>query len=209
MAVNIAMSTQNFRFNCPNCGTELEISLFTPVSDVFSFTCQHCYYPLNLYPLQNVAEMRREPVRKNAFLIHSSKKEDAPLVSQVAFLLLLHGVNTIKIEDDPRTERDWLQKSIDGIRNSNFVIAVLVRRYPFTDESGKFLYKGPDKCYDEIAMAFALGTIWGHKDMFGLVEEGVDPGRVLEQRAWCHSFTRGYDKLRIDSEFFDKLDGYV
>lgn len=203
------MSTETFRFTCPNCKTALEVNLFTPVPIALRFTCYDCCYPLYLYPLQNTVEIRREPVRKNAFLIHSSKKEDEPFVSQIAFLLMLYGVQTVKIEDDPRTERDWLQKSIDGIRDSHFAIAVLFKRYQFIDESGRFQYKAPDKCYDEIAMAFALGTIWGHKDILGLVEENVDPGRILEQRTWCHSFTRDNRQLKIDSEFFVKLDSYL
>ena len=203
------MATETFRFNCPNCETALEVKVFTPVTTTFKFICINCYFPLNVYPLRGIAEIRREPVRKNAFFIHSSKNEDAPFVSQLSFVLSLYGISIIRIEDDPRTERDWLQKSIDGIRNSHFVIAVLVKRYQFIDATGRFQYKAPDKCYDEIAMAFALGTIWGHKDVFGLVEEGVDPGRVLEERAWCHRFRIENQRQIIDIGFFERLDRYL
>lgn len=203
------MSTGKFNFSCPNCQFDLNVDLILPTPPLIKMICPECYNPLYFDPQKNYAKIRREPIRKNAFLIHSAKKEDKPFVDWFSDILLLYGARSIKIEDDPRTERDWLQKSIDGIKSSEFVIAVLIKRYSFTDELGTFRYKAPDKCYDEIAMAFALGTIWGHKDMFALVEEGVDPGRVLEERAWCHTITMETQKVIIDIEFFKRLDEYL
>lgn len=103
---------------------------------------------------------------------------------------------------------DWLQKSIDAIRNTDFAISFLTKRYQFTDEKGQNGWKAPDKCYDEIAMSFAL-----QKDLFALVEKETDSGRVLEDRAWCYQFekipTRGGAPITADTEFFTRLDSYV
>ncbi len=72
------------------------------------------------------------------------------------------------------------------------------------DEKGQIAgWKAPDKCYDEIAMSFALG-----KNILSLVEKGVDFGRVLENRMWCHRFERE-PKFKADTGFFANLDFYA
>ena len=99
---------------------------------------------------------------------------------------------------------DWLQKSLDGITSADFILVFLTKRYQFTDEKGQIAgWKAPDKCYDEIAISFAL-----RKDILALVEKGVDPGRVLETRAWCYRFEKE-PKFKAGTEFFKFLVSYL
>ena len=103
---------------------------------------------------------------------------------------------------------DWLQKSLDAIKNTDFTIAFLTKRYQFTDELGQGGWKAPDKCYDEIAISFAI-----QRDLFGLVEKETDSGRVLQDRAWCYQFekkpTQGGAPITVDWKFFSQLDLYT
>jgi hypothetical protein len=171
-----------------------------PPKRILTF-CVNCFFPLYFYPQNNNSEIRTENIKKSAFLIHSAVPEDRDLLKQFRSILGLHGVATHIIEDDPRPI-DFLQKSFDGIKNAQFTVVLLTKRYQFTNEKGLVGWKGADKCYDEIAMSFAFG-----RDIFAIVEKEVDPGRVLEARAWYYNFER--DPLRIPIEFFSKLAGYL
>lgn len=202
------MSKHILEFTCPNCSTNLryeEIALQLPT--FFPTRCVHCYYPLNFYPKENRIEFRIEKTKKTAFLIHSSKHEEKTLLDWFRAVLNLYGVSTRIIEEDHRPV-DWLQKSLDGISSSDFVLAFLTKRYQFTNESGKQGWKAPDKCYEEIAISFAL-----RKDIYALVEDEVDSGNVLTTRAWCYPFKKTTLKISpIETErngFFYILDGYV
>ncbi|MCJ7559720.1 toll/interleukin-1 receptor domain-containing protein [Candidatus Bathyarchaeota archaeon] len=155
-------------------------------------------------PSTNISEIRIEQLRKSAFLIHSSKEEEKDLLNWFRILLQLYGVSTLIIEEDSRSNVDWLQKSLDGIEHTNFVLAFLTKRYQFLDDNGQARgWKAPDKCYDEIAIAFAR-----KRDLFALVEKSVDPGMVLEQRAWCYEFHRE-PSVQIDIKLFQQLDSYM
>jgi len=116
-------------------------------------------------------------------------------------------VKTSIVEEDNRP-LDWLHKSKENIDQNNFIIALLTKRYQFKDDSSQLKWKGPDKCYDEIAMSF----MWG-KDIIALVEEGVDPGRVLERVAWCYFFKRGnrgaIKSIKDGNELFQRLDEFL
>ena len=120
----------------------------------------------------------------------------------------LYGVLTLIIEEDTRVEVDWLQKSLDAIKATDFAIPFLTKRYQFTDESGQIVgWKAPDKCYDEIAISFAM-----RRDLFALVEKGVASGNVLQTRAWCYQFDRQPTQgapINADLEFFKTLERHV
>jgi hypothetical protein len=207
------MSKHTISFSCPNCNSPLRIELIlqdakVQMMDAFATHCSSCYHPLIYYPKQNRAEIRIEKPSKKAFLIHSSKREDKAELDWLRTLLKLYGILTIVIEDDKRAKVDWLQKSLDGIRKTDFVIAFLTKRYQFTNEQHKYVWKAPDKCYDEITMSFTMD-----RTIFALVENETDPGRVLEDRAWFYLFskqpTTAGAPITADIEFFDSLDRYV
>ena len=193
-----------YNITCPNCSKIGVIEFLAPIEqESVAATCLECYFPLRFFPSSNTTEIRFVPIKKTAFLIHSSKPNERKDLDDFRSLMHLYGVSTKIIEEDPRSV-DWLQKSLDGIKESDFVLVFLTKRCQFTDESGKIVgWKAPDKCYDEIAISFAL-----KKDILALVEEGVDPGRVLETRAWCFRFSRE-PKLLIDITFFDRVDVYT
>lgn len=188
---------------CPNCSNEGSVSYFWQHEHPnFLAVCGKCSFPLVFDTKKKTAEIRVEPIKKRAFLIHSSKPNEKKLLNWFRELVKLYGVSTNIIEEDPRSI-DWLQKSLEGITSADFVLVFLTRRYQFTDESGKIGWKAPDKCYDEIAMAFA-----SHKDIFALVEKEVDSGRVLDTRAWCYRFERE-PELEADANFFIRIDKYL
>lgn len=194
----------SYEVSCPNCSTEnlVDFLLRRESPSVIIYCCR-CFYPIDYNTREETAEIRVTPIRKKAFLIHSSKPGEKKLLVEFRELLRLYGVNTFVIEEDPRSV-DWLQKSLDGITSSDFVLVFLTKRYQFTDEKGSIVgWKAPDKCYDEIAMSFALG-----RDIIALVEKEVDPGKVLETRAWCYRFERK-PKFKDAGEFFVFLDKYV
>jgi hypothetical protein len=171
----------------------------------FTTWCNGCYYPIRVYPTEKRSEIVIREIVKRAFLIHSSEKKEKIILDYFRALLKLYGVETLIIETDPRPV-DWLQKSLDGIKNGDFVIAFLTKRYQFANDSGAISgWKAPDKCYDEIAIAFAL-----EKQILALVEEEVEPGNVLSTRAWCYGFARnepskGACPIKIDTDFFTQL----
>jgi hypothetical protein len=135
---------------------------------------------------QNIAEIRSETPHKKTFLMHISKREEKAILDWFRFLLKLYGVSTILLEENTRVRVDWLQRSLDAIRTTDFVIVFLTKRYQFTYERGKIVgWKAPDKCCDEIAMSFASS-----KDLFAIVEKEVGSGRVLQDRACCYQFSR-------------------
>lgn len=204
------MSWVRHEFKCPNCDSNVILNYVEtyPLLSIETI-CDHCYFPLAFDPIKKEIKIRRKPIQKRAFLIHSAKKEDESLLKWFRGIVDLYGVSTHIIEEDRRSQPDWLQKSIDGIRSTEFVLVLLTKRYQYRDESGLLRWKGPDKCYDEIAMSFALGTVLGGRDIFALVEKDVDPGRVLEARAWYYTLEREYQKFGIDIEFFLKLDEYT
>ena len=200
------MSKRTCEISCPNCSKEFSVTridLEIPKSIIT--WCSHCYYPLRVYPKEHRFEIRMKGIKKNAFLIHSSDAGEKRILTWFRGLLRLHGLETHVIESDSRPI-DWLQKSLEGIRSVDFVIALLTKRYQFTGNSGKIRgWKAPDKCYEEIAMAFAL-----QKPICALVEEEVDPGNVLKTRAWCYKFRRNADKtaptpIDADNDFFEQL----
>ena len=204
------MSLAHYEFDCPNCHQHLpidQIETYTPYE--IQTVCVQCYLPLSFYPEQNVAKIRTKPIGKTAFLIHSAEEEDKDVLDWLRSVVNLYGVSTRIIEEDRRTQPDWLQKSIDGIRSSQFVLVLLTKRYQYYREDGSLGWKAPDKCYDEIAMAFALGTILGGKEMFALVENDVDAGKVLPERAWYYRIDRQPKGVKADIEFFLKLDEYT
>ena len=189
---------------CANCSAKnrFELLLRREPPEI-RVVCHECSY-LNTYNTRKKAmKLCVDPIVKKAFLIHSSKPKERELLDQFRELVKTYGVNTFIIEEDPRSV-DWLQKSLDGITSSDFVLAFLTKRYQFTDEKGSIAgWKAPDKCYDEIAMAFAL-----RKDILALVEKDVDPGKVLETRAWCYRFERE-PKFKAGTKFFLFLDKYL
>lgn len=203
------MSKHKFTYVCPNCSKSLSVDYVgLELPKVFRVhACPFCYYPRTYYPSENRCEIRTEPIKRVAFLIHSSKSEEKQLLEWFRALLRLYGVETRVIEEDPRSV-DWLEKSLDGINATNFVISFLTKRYQYANESGVIQgWKAPDKCYEEIAIAFAL-----HKDLFALVEKDVAAGNVLQTRAWCYPFekkTRGNTPIEADRQFFIVLDDYV
>jgi hypothetical protein len=203
------MSKREYHYACPNCSTPLiatRIDLEIP-KEFNCHACPKCFYPQKYYSSENRAEIRIEKIKKTAFLIHSSKPEEKELLSWFRALLKLYGIGTRIIEEDPRSI-DWLQKSLDGINSTDFVISFLTKRYQYANEVGAIQgWKAPDKCYDEIAIAFAL-----HKDLFALVEKDVAAGNVLATRAWCYSFEKkveGDIPIGADQQFFVVLDDYV
>jgi hypothetical protein len=175
-----------FDYCCPNCKHIGFLTAILPVKPMsIDSWCGICYYPISIDIKENATEIQGIGISKNAFLIHSSDKKDKDILDYLMVLLKLHGVETFVIEDDARSV-DWLEKSLDGISNKDFVIAFLTKRYQYSDASGKITgWKAPDKCYEEIAIAFAL-----RKKIIALVENDVDPGNVLKTRAWCYSFSR-------------------
>jgi hypothetical protein len=200
------MSKREFRFTCPNCSVAGSVKgIFLEVPESFFTWCQTCYYPLDIYPIEERSEIAKQKIEKRAFLIHSSDKKEKSILDYFRALLKLYGIETFIIETDTRPV-DWLQKSLDGINNADFVIAFLTKRYQFANDLGEISgWKAPDKCYEEIAIAFAL-----QKRILALVESEVESGNVLSTRAWCYGFTRtecekGSCPIKIDSEFFTQL----
>ena len=148
-----------------------------------------------------------EQPKKKAFLIHSSKPEEKPLLYWFMSLLCYYGTIAVIIDPNPQVKADLLKKSLDAIADTNFVISFLTSRYQCTDETGKIIFKAPDKCYDEIAMSYAKG-----KEHFALVEENVDSGRVLHDRTWVYRFKKTPTKnapITADTDFFKKLWFYA
>jgi len=169
---------------CPNCSHKGSKDYFWQYEHPsFIVVCKKCYFPLTFDTKKKTVEIQVAPVNRRAFLIHSSKPEEKKLLDWFRELMHLYGIPTTVIEEDPRSV-DWLQKSLEGISSADFVLVFLTKRYQFTDETGKMGWKAPDKCYDEIAMVFAL-----HKDIVALIEKEVDSGRVLDTRAWCYRFS--------------------
>ena len=172
-------------------------------SSTVKVVCYECSHPIRYNTQEKTAELDITPIKKKAFLIHSATPRERELLAGFRQLIRLYGVNTFVIEEDPRSV-DWLQKSLDGIGSSDFTLVFLTKRSQFADEKGALIgWKAPDKCYDEIAIAFAL-----HKDILALVEKEVDPGRVLETRAWCYRFERE-PKFKADINFFLFLGSYL
>ena len=194
----------SYRFRCPNCSFKGTLkALMTHELPTLKGICPKCWYPVTFNTREKTAEILMEPIRKKAFLIHSAKPKEKDLLKWFREVLRMYGVQTFIIEEDPRSV-DWLQKSLDGITSSDFALVFLTKRHQFTDEKGQIAgWKAPDKCYDEIAISFAL-----RKDILALVEKEVDPGRVLETRAWCYRFQRK-PKLKADTEFFKFLKKYL
>jgi len=194
----------SYRLCCPNCSAESTFSVLQQHEPLtVRAICGDCCYPAIYNTQKKTLELLPEPVKKKAFLIHSAKPGERNILVGFRELLRLYGVNTFVIEEDPRSV-DWLQKSLDGITSSDFVLAFLTKRHQFLDEKGSIVgWKAPDKCYDEIAISFAL-----HKDILALVEKEVDPGRVLETRSWCYRFEKEL-KFRADPDFFVFLVSYL
>lgn len=200
------MSKRTYNFICPNCSTANSVTniyLETPV--VIKTWCSHCYYPLKTYPNESKTEIVEYSKIKTAFLVHSSDSKEKKILNYFRALLKLWGVETLMIENDARPV-DWLQKSLDGISKTDFVLSFLTKRYQFADEKGTIVgWKAPDKCYDEIAIAFAL-----QKQIIALVEKDVDSGNVLNTRAWCYNFSRTNDPqsmppIKIEFDFFIQM----
>lgn len=194
----------SYKVDCPNCSTENRADfLLSRESPTVMIVCYECSYPMSYNTREKTVEIPVIPIKKKAFLIHSSKSGEKELLAEFRELIRLYGVNTFVIEEDPRSV-DWLQKSLDGITSSDFVLVFLTKRYQFTDEKGSIAgWKAPDKCYDEIAISFAL-----RKDILALVEKEVDPGKVLDTRAWCYRFERE-PKLKCGTDFFLFLAKYM
>lgn len=204
------MSKRTYTIKCPNCSENFEVtSIDLEVPDFFWTWCTSCYYPVDFFPIKGQSKIRQSKIFKNAFLIHSSGVDEKKILEWFIGLLKLYGLETHIIETDPRPV-DWLQKSLDGIRSADFVIAFLTKRYQFLDKSGKISgWKAPDKCYEEIAISFAL-----QKQICALVEEEVDPGNVLETRAWCYKFKRSADQqspapIVTSKDFFSQLSALL
>jgi hypothetical protein len=203
------MSKHTFKFTCPNCSAVLELDdIALELPPFYKTLCIFCYYPLILYPRENRAEFSIEERKKTAFLVHSSKSEEKTLLGWFRALMNLYGTATRVIEEDHRSV-DWLQKSLDGIKSADFVLAFLTKRYQFMDEAGKIQgWKAPDKCYEEIAISFAL-----NKDIYALVENEVDSGNVLKTRAWCYQFKKKSSPtttpIEAEVEFFRVFSNYV
>lgn len=204
------MSKREFEFTCPNCSTSNKVKgIFLENPKVLSTWCTTCYYPVDIYPSENISRISISEIQKRAFLIHSSDRSEKQILDYFRALLKLYGIETFIIETDPRPV-DWLQKSLDGIKNADFVIAFLTKRYQFANESGNLRgWKAPDKCYDEIAIAFAL-----QKQILALVEKEVDSGNVLNTRAWCYEFSRtetnqGKSPIVIDGGFFAQMLSFL
>jgi hypothetical protein len=205
------MSRKHHEAICPNCSKTIGMDYVAQEVPEFVYSlCPFCYYPLKGVPQENRAEIRIEPVKKIAFLIHSSKREEKYILDWFRYLVGFYGVKTQIIEEDHRSV-DWLQKSLDGIKSSNFVLALLTRRYQYADEKGVISgWRAPDKCYDEIAISFAL-----NKDLYALVEHSVDSGNVLNSRAWCYGFEKktAFQKTEspivADRDFFRVLDQHI
>ncbi len=205
------MPKYELRYVCPNCDFLLDFEMMVQqIPDEFINYCPSCYFPHHYNVKEKKAKVRIQNLHKRAFLIHSSKREDKYTIDWLKLLLKQFGISSALIEQDVRVKVDWLQKSVDAIKNSDFVIAFLTKRYQYTNESREIVgWKAPDKCYDEVAMSFAM-----QKDLFGLIEKGVDSGRVLEARAWCYQFEmipskNGLFQLKADLDFFKRLDVYV
>lgn len=196
------MSNEHY-FDCPRCHQRVDYRFFEESYPV-KLICFHCYQPLIRRRKTGSVKKRREQISKTAFLIHSSKTEDRHALRWVREIFRFYGVKTSIVEEDTRA-LDWLQKSKEGIDQNDFVVVLLTKRYQYQDDSGQLKWKGPDKCYDEIAMAFAL-----ERQVIALVEKDVDPGRVLERVAWCYFFERGDDgaiaSIEDGQELFQKLD---
>lgn len=198
--------SEEYHFDCPYCHQRVGYT-FLEESYPVKLICSHCYRPLIRRQKTAPVTRRRELISKTAFLIHSSRAEDRNALLWVREVFRLYGVRTFIIEEDHRAS-DWLEKSRDGIDQHELVILLLTKRYQCMDDSGQLRWKGPDKCYDETAMAFMRG-----RDIMALVERDVDPGRVLDRVTWCYFFARGDDgnveSIADGREFFQNLDQYV
>jgi hypothetical protein len=192
------------RFNCPYCHKRTQYEVIEEIYPV-KMICYHCYKPVIQDKKSQPVKRRKETISRTAFLIHSSKSEDNYLLNWVRRVFRLYGVSTYIVEEDSRA-LDFLQKSKDGIEQTDFVVVLLTKRYKYKDDSGQWKWKGPDKCYDEIAMSYMRG-----KDMFALIEKGIDPGRVLERVAWYKIFRRVKKNVKIENgyELFQTLDTYI
>ena len=123
------MSRQTIAFQCPNCKSDFSLDLVVlKLPKEIATHCQSCYFPLLYNVDKENAEIRMEKISKKAFLIHSSKREDKNLLNWFRSLLKLYGILTVIIEEDTRVKVDWLQKSLDAIRTTNFVIPFLTKR---------------------------------------------------------------------------------
>ncbi len=206
---NQTMSKQEFKVICPNCKKKMKLSsIYLELPQRVHTTCGACYYPLIHYPKKQETEIAFYDAHKFAFLIHSSDKSEKNLLDYFRQLLKMYGIETFIIENDNRSV-DWLQKSLDGIKKADLVIAFLTKRYQFCDVSGNVTgWKAPDKCYEEVAISFAL-----QKEILALVEKDVEMGNILETRAWCYRFERGEETKSyfkdIDIDIFVQLASFL
>ena len=169
-------------------------------------TCRACYKPVILDGAGQPVRRRREAITKTAFLIHSSRAEDRHVLVWVRHILNLYGVSTVIVEEDARP-LDFLEKSRHAVDENELVVALLTKRYRYEDEASREMkWKGSDKCYDEIAMSFMRS-----REMFAFVEEGVDPGRILERVWWYAVFRRRGRNLTIENgqDLFQRLELYT
>ena len=193
-------------FECPHCNQRVDFRFFEEAYPV-KLICCHCYRPLIRRSKNGPITIRRERIKETGFLIHSSKVEDRNILSWLREILRLYGVKTYIIEEDARAI-DWLHKSREGIDQHQLIVVLLSKRYQYLDDSNELKWKGPDKCYDEIAMAFQR-----YRQIIALVEKDVDPGRVLERVAWCYFFERDENgdgiSIKDGIQLFIRLDQFL
>lgn len=190
-----------YHFKCPKCNVDLEWKLPRSAPDLFSAFCPVCYEILLLDRRREIVEIQEIEPKYQTFFSHSARDEDEKVVKFFKSLLKMYCVESYRVEEDIRPI-PALEKIEEGIRNSDFVFAVLTKRYEYK-AYGQYGWKASEYIQNEIGMAYAY-----HKPVIAVVERGVDVEGVLPDITWYHYFDRGdlLTSMAMPSEFFERLE---
>jgi hypothetical protein len=190
-----------YHFECPKCNVKLEWKLPGSAPDLLSTFCPVCYEILLLDRRREIVEIHEIEPKYKSFFSHSAKDEDERVVKFFKSLLKMYCVESYMVEEDIHPI-PALEKIEEGIRNSDFVFAVLTKRYEYK-AYGQYGWKASEYIQNEIGMAYVY-----HKPVIAVIEEGVDVEGILPDISWYHYFDRSdlLTSIVMPSEFFERLE---
>jgi len=123
--------------------------------------------------------MNRETLK--AFIAHSFDQKDRQITLKLKRTLIALGVRPVTGDVGVGSPAEQVLKKM---RESDFVIVLLTKRFPIMGESGRE-WMSSEWIYNEIGMAYAL-----KKPMIFLCERGIRPGGIKESVGGIHYFKR-------------------
>lgn len=192
-----------YTFNCPKCGTSLIWSLPSTAPILNQTFCAHCCTPLVVDLDRKTVEITQPVIRYHSFFSHSLHEEDKNLVSYFECFQRALGIEPYMIERDPRPIH-WTQKIAEKIPRSDFVFALVTKRYKYEKEGG-YGWKGSEFIQDELTTAYN-----SERQVALLAEKGIDLKGLPYEVYWCHYFERSeLGPLMIPNEFLANLDNIL